>query len=380
MSASSSTPVASPRIVRASSAISHTLPYIDSFINREIAQRYRVEELIGEGAHARVYRAWDAVRKDRVALKIYSEDALDAQTAEAARNFQVWEGTSILPLLEVHPEFLEGQITVMPLMDKTLADVQPIFASEAIHHTRRVLTALDFCHGRGVIHGDVKPTNVFLDGRGAAYLGDFGVADFFGDGQRGHTLEYAAPELLTDTPRSRATDVWAAGVMLYELFCGQLPFGSRADDPEQLVADRIAAGDFKPPDHIRPYLPLRVRHFFEKCFEVDPAKRLFSTVDAVRLALPELGIRAEWVSWAKPGYEAYWEGYEVQAGNRTGVTYAATVRERRGLRKWEAEIKRAQAGGNLRRWKGVKAFRGSRAEAMHRMALWMRNVTSTGSP
>src|SRR5437868_2476670 len=99
--------VANPRTASSSPAIRHRLPGIDSFINREIAQRYRVEALRGEGAHARVYRAWDAVRKDHVALKIFNPNALDAQVAEAARNFRVWEGTTILPLLEVHPEFLE---------------------------------------------------------------------------------------------------------------------------------------------------------------------------------------------------------------------------------------------------------------------------------
>jgi serine/threonine-protein kinase len=335
---------------------------------------------LGEGAHARVYRAWDAVRKDRVALKLFNQDALDAQTAEAARHFKVWEGKAILPLLEVHPEFLEGEITIMPLMDRTLADVHPIFASEAVHYTRRALTALDFCHGRDVMHGDVKPSNVFLDEKGIAYLGDFGIADFLGHGRRGHTLEYAAPELLANEPRSELTEVWAASVMLYELLCGQLPFGSRADESEATIVTRIVNTEFKAPDHIQPYLPLRVRHFFEKCFEAVPQHRQFQSADALRLALPDLDIRAEWIAWSKPNFISYWEGYEVKAGQRTGVTYSATVRERPGLGKWEAEIKRAQPGGALRRWKGVKPFRGSKNEAMHRMALWMRNVTGSGTP
>jgi serine/threonine protein kinase len=363
-----------------SSATSHTLPRIDSLINREIGQRYLVRAFCGEGAHARVYRATDSVRGADVALKIFHPHALDAQVAEAARQFEVWEGTAILPLLEVHPEYLEGEVTVMPLMPQTLADPDPIFASEAIHYTRRILTALEFCHGRGVVHGDVKPRNVFLDGRGVAFLGDFGVRDFLPGGLRGHTLEFAAPELLAGEPRSAASDVWAASVTLYELLTGELPFGSRATDSEQVIADRITQAVYRHPDEIRPYLPLRVRNFFKACFEPDPTQRATPSADGMRRALPELEIHAEWIQWSKPGYASYWEGFQVEGGRRTGVRYAATVRERPRLGNWDAEVKRAQPTGELRRWPGVAARPGTKKEAFHRMTLWMRNITSSGKP
>jgi serine/threonine protein kinase len=287
---------------------------------------------------------------------------------------------AILPLLEVHPEYLEGEVTVMPLMPQTLADLDPIFASEAIHYTRRILTALEFCHGRGVVHGDVKPTNVFLDARGAAFLGDFGVRDFLPGGSRGHTLEYASPELLDCDPRSAASDVWATAVTLYELLTGELPFGSRASNPDHVIADRIAQAAYRHPDAIRPYLPLRVRNFFRACFQPDPAKRSADSADGMRRVLPELEIHAEWIQWRKPDYVSYWEGVQVAGGRRTGVRYAATTRERPRLQCWEAEVKRAAPNGGLRRWPGVAAFQGTKKEALYRMVLWMRNITSAGKP
>jgi hypothetical protein len=264
-------------------------------------------------------------------------------------------------------------------MQQTLAQVEPIFASEAIYYTRRILTALEFCHGRGVVHGDVKPTNVFLDERRAAFLGDFGVRDFLPNGARGHTLEYASPELLAGDARDSASDVWAASVTLYELLTGELPFGSRADLPDDDVVARVMGCEYRHPDQVRPYLPLRVRNLFRSCFDPELAQRPRSA-DALRDAVAELDVRAEWILWARDEYAAYWEGHEVAAGERTGVRYAATVRERPRLRAWEAEVKRAAAGGELRRWRGVPVFQGTQPEALHRMALWMRNITGSGSP
>ena len=353
---------------------------MDSLINREVGGRYLVRQLLGQGAHASVYRATDAVRRADVALKVFRPDSLDAQQAEAARQFEVREGNAILALLDVHPDFLEGPITVMPLMPQVLASVDPIFASQAIYNTRRILTALEFCHGRAVVHGDVKPSNVFLDDRGAAFLGDFGVRDFLPDGRRGHTLEYAAPELLTGEPRSPASDVCAAAVTLYELLTGEVPFGSRASDANETIAARIVAGEYRHPDAVRPYLPLRVRNFFRACFTPDPAQRALRTADAMRGAVADLDIRAEWIQWARPGFLTFWEGFEVAAGGRTGVRYTASVRERSRLRRWEAEVKRAQRDGEPRRWSGIAPYQGTRLQAINRMVLWMRKITSGGAP
>lgn len=379
ISAPSREDVEIPRTAKPS-ATARTLPAIDAFINREIGQRYLVRELRGEGAHARVYRATDALRGGDVALKLYHPNSLDAQVAEAARQFEVWEGTSILPLLEVHPNFIEGEVTVMPLMRRTLADLDPIFSSEAIQYTRRVLTALEFCHGRGVIHGDVKPSNVFVDDRGETFLGDFGIRDFLDGGLRGHTLEYAAPELLAGEARSVASDVWATAVSLYEMLTGELPFGSRESESEATIAQRIADGDYPPPDAHRPYLPLRVRNFFAQCFNPNQGARELTTADAMRLTLPSLSIRVDWIQWKKEGYVSFWEGFEVVSGRRTGVRYQATVRDRPRLGHFEAEVKRSLGGGSMRLWPGVPASPGTKKQALHRMILWMRNITTNGRP
>jgi hypothetical protein len=84
--------------------------------------------------------------------------------------------------------------------------------------------------------------------------------------------------------------------------------------------------------------------------------------------------------WKKDGYLVYWEGFQVESGRKTGIKYSASVRERPRLRAWEAEVRRAQPGGDLRAWPNVGPVKGTKAEALHRMVLWMRKITATGRP
>jgi hypothetical protein len=111
-------------------------------------------------------------------------------------------------------------------------------------------------------------------------------------------------------------------------------------------------------------------------FVASPESRSYSTAGVMRAALPDMSIRAEW-----DGHFRTWNGAEVAGGQKTGVRYRATVVERPRLGRWEAEVTRAKAGSaQFRRWHGVPAYRGSEAQALQRMAQWMRNITQRGSP
>jgi serine/threonine protein kinase len=340
-------------------------------LNQEVGQRYLLKEFLGEGAHGVVYRAWDAVRQGYVALKLFNENEMDVQIAEAARHFEVVEGAAILPLYEVHPEFAEGPVTVMPLMPATLADEQTVFASRAVHVTRRILTALEFCHGRHVIHGDVKPSNVFVDRAGTVLLGDFGVA--------GRTVEYAAPELLADGTKNEATDLWAAAVTFYELLCGELAFGEEPELEEAEIAERIAACAFTDPDERLPYLPLRFRRFFRSCFVADPNRREYASAASMRSALRDLSVRVEWVRVRREQSVVCFEGHQVSAdGHRTGVTYEAAVVHKPRKDEYVARLKKAGVAGGLRTLRGLPAYAGSRAQAGQKLSVWMRTLTEQG--
>ena len=123
-----------------------------------------------------------------------------------------------------------------------------------------------------------------------------------------------------------------------------------------------------------------MRTFFRECFEPDIARRAVRTADRMRRLLPDLSIHAEWLLWRKTGYLVYWEGYEVAAGRRTGVKYVASVGERPRLGKWEAEVKRAMPGGELRAWPNVSPVQGTQRQAVYPMVRWMRSITANGKP
>jgi serine/threonine-protein kinase len=127
-----------------------------------------------------------------------------------------------------------------------------------------VCAALEYIHVRGLVHGDIKPTNVLLDGRGAAYLTDFGTtaaaADLAATGPTGGTVPYMAPEQFAAfamgpaegnpagsvPPVDARADLYALGVLLYDLFVGELPF--RGSNRFALLYQRLTTDPEPPPD------------------------------------------------------------------------------------------------------------------------------------
>jgi serine/threonine protein kinase len=353
---------------------------MDPYLNAIVGGRFEVQRLRGVGAHARVYEAYDHVRHGPVALKLYRESALDAITAEAATQFRVADCPAVLPLWDVLPDLVEAPATTMPIAVGTIGDFDDVLASQAADWTQSILSGLEFCHGRNVVHGDVKPSNAFLNEYGAVQLGDFGVADFMPNGRRGHTLEYAAPELVAGAARSPATDVWATGVLLYELLCKEMPFGTRDEMADEEVAARIAAGGFRDPLGRRPYLPRRFRAFFSGAFEPDPAQRAITTAEGMKGALADIPIRCEWVKLVDPAIEV-WEGLEVgPGGEQTGVVYRAWLERRPRLGVVEARLTRQNPGRRGQSLPGLAPFSGSEAQARQRLYTWMRNLTSGLDP
>ncbi len=201
---------------------------------------YRVEELIGHGGMGVVYLAFDLRLKRRVALKLMTPDlAIDERFRERfARESELvmsLEHPNVVPIHDAGE--LDGQLYLaMRYVEGT--DLRALLRAEgalaptrAVSIVRQVAHALDAAHARGLVHRDVKPSNVLLDQGEHVYLADFGltrrVTDDgarLGDARSVGTPAYLAPEQIEGRPVDGRSDVYSLGCLLYECLTGEPPF------------------------------------------------------------------------------------------------------------------------------------------------------------
>ena len=218
-----------------------------------VGGRYRLEALIGNGGMAEVWRATDVRTGMTVALKrLHPRLALDAlsqarfgRELEAARAV---DHPSAVRILDAGDGPDGAWLAMEYLAGGSLADrlgAGPMSAEAVAAIGADVAGALAAVHAAGLIHRDVKPSNILLDADGAARLGDFGIArgdasgapdDVTATGDVVGTLRFLPPEVLAGGPATAAADVWALGAVLYEALAGRAPFD--ASSPAALVASQ----------------------------------------------------------------------------------------------------------------------------------------------
>ena len=256
---------------------------------------YRVLGLLGEGAMGRVFRAERDGRQ--VALKLLRREHLRSRLLldrffREARAVSRIRHPHIVEVLDVGeergPEGLERAYCVMELLEgKTLGALfreRALDVARTVEIAAQVCEALEAAHAMGVVHRDVKPDNVFVVSRRGgdwAKLLDFGIAKLLRTGSELSrtpatvigTPHYMAPEQTTGAPVDGRTDLYALGVVLYEMLAGRRP-GRVRGGPEPIPAD-TPAGERIPSGLVRPILD---------CLAADPASRPASA-EALRAAL-----------------------------------------------------------------------------------------------
>jgi serine/threonine protein kinase/DNA-binding SARP family transcriptional activator len=212
---------------------------------------YRLGERIGEGAHSFVYRATQPSVGREVAIKVIrrelANDPLFIRRFEAeAQVVARLQHPHIVPLIDFWRES-DGAFLVMRFAaGGSLADLMvdgPLPVDQVLRIFGQLSSALDFAHRSGVVHRDIKPSNVLLDAEGNAYLSDFGIAlaDQHDEPVQSIVLGsvespiYAAPEQFENAELGPFTDVYAMGILLYEMVMGELPW-SHARNTATLVA------------------------------------------------------------------------------------------------------------------------------------------------
>lgn len=260
-----------------------------------LAERYRIVGLIGRGGMGEVYRADDLKLGQPVALKFlpgrlaaektwierfYAEvrHARQISHPNVCRVYDVGEieGRHFLSM-----EYVDGED-----LASLLRRIGRLPGDKAVEIARQICAGLAAAHDRGVLHRDLKPANVMLDGRGRARITDFGLAiraeDDKGGAEVGGTPAYMAPEQLQGRGASVQSDLYALGLLLYELFTGR-----RAFEAATLAEWKRKHSEEQPtaPSTVTKELDAAVERAILRCLEKEPGQRPRSAA-AVAAALP----------------------------------------------------------------------------------------------
>lgn len=269
-----------------------------------VAGRYEIRDRLGKGAQGHVLEAFDRQLGRLVALKVLPLGG-SSPAERADRRYRFLTEARAAARLQ-HPAIVtvydsgeagqDAWIAMELVIGQNLRDAlrrpeRPLLR-EALRIGRELLDALDAAHARGVIHRDVKPCNIMLemdagDGHGRVRLTDFGIASL-ASGQKPGDVEFVgtpsvmAPEQIRGEPCDERTDLWSAGVVLYELLTGTPPFAGGVP----LIYAAVLARDPLPPSLLNPELPLAFDAVMAKALAKSPHRR-FQSARAMAAAIDE---------------------------------------------------------------------------------------------
>lgn len=251
---------------------------------------YVLEELIGEGGIGEVWRARHTRLERPVAIKVISPRLLRDRD-QTIRNRFLREAENMANLRHPHivriydffslndieylvMDYIEGG----SLQDR-LSRFGRLSLEDALHISRDILDGLDFAHQKGVIHRDVKPSNILLTADSHAYLADFGIALVLGRpritsyGTNVGTLEYMSPEQIHGKELNHKTDVYSFGCVLYEMLTGDPPFGTLREVTEYTLMGHHINDPPRPVRELNPDVDEQTESVVMQALSKDPDER-----------------------------------------------------------------------------------------------------------
>jgi len=267
--------------------------------------RFEILSELGRGGMAVVYKARQTDLDRIVALKILppsltSDQSYIARFRQEARSAAQLEHPHIMPIYEVGEVAGYHYIAMKFIKGRTLKQVLEQEGALPIARAAQILAqvgeALDYAHRQGIIHRDIKPSNVMITDDGWIYLTDFGLARGVGSSAGGLTMagtvmgtpEYMSPEQAQGLPNvGPPTDIYALGVMLYELLTGAFPF--KAETPMAMLAARLVHAPI-PPRDVRGDLPPAVEDVIMRALARKPEARFASASEMVAALRQAVGM------------------------------------------------------------------------------------------
>ncbi len=253
----------------------------------DFGPRYRIEVLIGQGGMGRVYKAYDRELNRTIAIKVVREgmmgetDALERFKQELVLASKI----SHKHILRIHDlgevnglkfitmAYVEGQD-----LHQILKESPKLPLERVVNFATQLAEALAAAHAEGVVHRDLKPQNILVDKNDQIYVSDFGLAKSFAEGAVGMTQtgaflgtpRYMSPEQAQGKPTDGRSDLYAYGLILYEMATGDIPFSGKSS--LELMYQRISVLP-KNPRLINPELPNWLAQIIMRCLEKDTEAR-----------------------------------------------------------------------------------------------------------
>jgi len=261
---------------------------------RLIAGRYRIVALLGKGGMGEVYRADDLTLGQAVALKFLPEQATSnegmlerfknevriARRVSHPNICRVYDVGEVDGATFFTMEYIDGED-----LASLLRRIGRLPHDKAVEIARQICAGLSAAHAKGVLHRDLKPANIMLDGRGHVVITDFGLAgvsdDLRGPEVRNGTPAYMAPEQIEGREVTMLSDIYALGLVLYEIFTGKRAFPDKAARVSGGREDRTP----RRPSSVVKDLDATVEKVILRCLEDGPASRPPNAL-AVSAALP----------------------------------------------------------------------------------------------
>ncbi len=311
---------------------------MENYVGKRIDGRYEIQDVIGVGGMAVVYKAYDNIDDRIVAVKILKDEYLANE--EFRRRFKneskaiaVMSHRNIVRVYDVSfgdrlqyivMEYIEG-VTLKEYIEERGV----ITWNEALFFSIQILRALQHAHDKGIVHRDVKPQNIMLLENGTIKVTDFGIARFSHSETRTMTekaigsVHYISPEQAKGELTDEKADIYSVGVVLYEMLTGQLPFEA---DSAVSVALMQVNNEPKLPRKINPNIPLGFEQITMRAMQKEPRERYQSAAEML-MDLEELkrnpNIKFDYLKYFVDEQPTKYVG-KIQETRRTSVTNEPT--------------------------------------------------------
>ena len=257
-----------------------------AFDTNQTVGEYRVVDFLGAGGMGEVYRALHSKIGRVAAVKVLTQATQSSGFVERFFNEARIQASLQHPNVATLYDFCEVQgqpciimeyVDGQTIAERIEANAAPLPLSETVYVFEKVCEAVEYVHRHGIIHRDIKSNNIKISSEGKVKLLDFGIAKAQNTQQQltqaGSvigTLQYLAPELIRGGAADASGDVWALGVLLYEMVTGRTPFDAATVGD---LCDRIGRAEYAPPAQLNPGVPREVSAVIARCLRKNQQER-----------------------------------------------------------------------------------------------------------